>query len=1720
MQDAGTSGRQQAQEILRDRGSRFLDYLAEVAKVFATAVPRKLENSIVCVLSSELPDLPFDVRVGAIGSSLTRLCVRQVPKPDPVKIPSVLGPYISNARSAADVPKLSNRFKLLEDGKAFDEGSVADQTLKARQIRSLFDEWKQYTWDPWAKETLPKEQAYDLYQRLFRLYLLIDRDQDAYDLLFGHCILTWAGRQNVDYPLVLTRAHMVFNEDTGAIRVDVVAEPRMSVAPFQGTDLPGFPILQRLQDTFNDDPLDVWKSDQADELEQRILMHMGSYARMGNGLDLKPKEHPELQHGWCLLLRKRVDNQGLFYERLAKKLKSSDYLPAAFDTLFSDISVVNEAIGKQQDDGTADRLLMPLPSNEEQRRIARRLASSYGVTVQGPPGTGKSHTIVNLIAQLLAHGKRVLVTAEKTQALAVLQDKMPMEIRDCAVASIGTTAADTALLQLSVQRMQDSLTDLDEVKTRRDIDRLTAAIDADDERLKCIHSELVKALADETASFDTVDGPMDAEHVAQWLAEHADDNIIADAVHPQDQIPLNDRELDEYFAGCRTLSSRDIEQACMTLPDAQDLPTGANLRSLIDELDDVRRRLSELHNKGLDLRAIDEVSSDDVEALIEEMRQALSELRTCDEDWQLELGALLRDNPQQRQWLYDGIAAIQQPMTELSQTMQLLRGHVVEVPEGDPHVHTAMLMQWRDRVSRGKGIPRFLHADLRSFAQSVTIDAHSPHTVEELDLAVAYIRSKQLRRLLARLIDQTCAGLPVPSIDAQHVQPPALADYVQRLVAVATWWQNRYPSLQQRLSRFMPEGDQAHDERKLQHALSMLEDSVARRRERELSMKLGELQQRVSSHGGPSDSTLWRDLASALDDHDCDRWQQLLDESNRLRALRSTAAHFMTLHNRLRAVAPRWADALMSSHATAFGTVNAAWAVRAWSLAQATSWIHGIVGASQVSNLLDESTKLMRSRHRSTLKVVELSTRLHLKQTQNPDARKALITWLDATKRYGKGTGKNAQNYLATARRSLPKAMNAMPVWIMPLHKVMDNFDPAVSQPFDVIIVDESSQCDLLSVGVLALAHKAVIVGDDKQTTPTGAFKSIDKFVELQNRYIPDIVDKSLLTFDESLYSISNRVFQSQIMLREHFRCVPEIIDYCNRFYDDQIFPLRERTHPEIGSPLRDCPVADATIERRGSDPVNAKEAQCIADAIRQCCNDPHYDGMTFGVVVMMSSDAQQRLISDLIDKGIGSKEYAKRKVRVGNPPAFQGDERDVIMLSFITDASGPHAYAATRTQDAQGANVAASRARNQLWAFYSLDPKKLNPSDYRRGLIEYIAGHGDERKSNDPMDGARTQFEHDVIGELRAKGYASQVQSHYRVGRYDIDCVVTLAQGRRLAIECDGDEHKTEDGFADDVRKQEVLERLGWHFIRLSAPAFYLDRQAVMRPVWQFLDDLRETIHDSDSLQETAVASHPEQSADVALRQESELPSSADPEPTWQEPDDVDADYVGHEGENVTANDSNTLTIASFGLSFDRLIESDDVPAHTTNESLEHWIRVLAGAFIANEFPLAERVLRPQIVKAVKRSGIQHNDREVRLFIDAALDDLLTNQHVLRDGEGFLYPNPPDGSFRILRGRVLGEAGFKEISTTEIAFVCYKVLLSQTKWKCDDVRSILGRIYGFAGSDEDVRRRADTALTALQRCRLAWLHDAQCGVTERGASLRNSPGLVWSQLMARHRQF
>src|SRR5207248_6943221 len=100
-----------------------------------------------------------------------------------------------------------------------------------------------------------------------------------------------------------------------------------------------------------------------------------------------------------------------------------------------------------------DDIFLPLPLNDVQLNIIRRVDRHAQTLVQGPPGTGKTHTAAALVSHLLAQGKRVLVTAQTDRALKEVRDKLPSAIKPLSVAVVGTSREDMSDLKVAVERV-------------------------------------------------------------------------------------------------------------------------------------------------------------------------------------------------------------------------------------------------------------------------------------------------------------------------------------------------------------------------------------------------------------------------------------------------------------------------------------------------------------------------------------------------------------------------------------------------------------------------------------------------------------------------------------------------------------------------------------------------------------------------------------------------------------------------------------------------------------------------------------------------------------------------------------------------------------------------------------------------------------------------------------------------------------------------------------------------------------------------------------------------------------------------------------------------------------------------------------------------------------------------------------------------------------------
>ena len=233
----------------------------------------------------------------------------------------------------------------------------------------------------------------------------------------------------------------------------------------------------------------------------------------------------------------------------------------------------------------------------------------------------------------------------------------------------------------------------------------------------------------------------------------------------------------------------------------------------------------------------------------------------------------------------------------------------------------------------------------------------------------------------------------------------------------------------------------------------------------------------------------------------------------------------------------------------------------------------------------------------------------------------------------------------------------------MPLYNVWDNLS-AAPEIFDIIIVDEASQCGIDSLPLFYFAKKILIVGDDKQISPENVGIDRSKTDQLMNEYLSDFGSfKVRFNCDYSLFDVGNAVFNSsQIVLREHFRCMPEIIRFSNNlcYSNTPLIPLKQYGANRL-PPLENMFVAEGYREGKGEKVINRPEADAIVSKIEQICIDERYGNKSIGIIAL-----QGKAQAELIQSQLSTEQYEKHEIICGVPSQFQGNEKDIILLSML----------------------------------------------------------------------------------------------------------------------------------------------------------------------------------------------------------------------------------------------------------------------------------------------------------------------------------------------------------------------------------------------------------------------------------------------------------------------
>jgi very-short-patch-repair endonuclease len=645
-------------------------------------------------------------------------------------------------------------------------------------------------------------------------------------------------------------------------------------------------------------------------------------------------------------------------------------------------------------------------------------------------------------------------------------------------------------------------------------------------------------------------------------------------------------------------------------------------------------------------------------------------------------------------------------------------------------------------------------------------------------------------------------------------------------------------------------------------------------------------------HAHPVNASLLR----ALRERDVEAYAVALHELEQLEADLALRSDRDGLLGKLKGVAPHLAASILESPNEPKWDERLAAIEEAWAWARADAWLRDFHRRDDGKALDDELQRIEKTLRGKLADLAAAKAWRECFRRMKEEHRQYLLAWSKEIKLIGKGTGKYAGHHRRVAQKYMEQCREAIPAWVMPFYRIAETVLPRPNA-FDVVIIDEASQSGPEALLLQYLGKQLLVVGDDQQISPDFVGYDQTKVQALIDQYLHDFEFKNNFGIGRSLFDHAAQLYRSRIVLREHFRCMPEIIRFSNDlcYWATPLIPLRQYP-PQRLEPLVVRDVPQGFREGGPGVAINRPEAEALVEDVVSCCSHAAYAGKTMGVI-SLQGEYQARLIEQLLRERLDESEIERRNIVCGDAYAFQGDERDVIFLSMVAATNAPIG-ALTKEADKRRFNVAASRAKDHVRLFHTATLNDLNPEDMRYKLLAYYTNPAAPVFTGPDWDRCESNFEREAGQRIHARGYRVLVQYEpLGAGGKRIDLVIEGTK-TRLAVECDGDYWHGPDKYEEDMRRQRQLERAGWVFWRIRQSEFERDPEKALDPLWKLLGEMEIFPVGQHAPSSEAAVSGPPRS-DMATRKHPYEDSPLVARPTVQET--VSAGVMGGPGENGT---------------------------------------------------------------------------------------------------------------------------------------------------------------------------------------------------------------------------
>lgn len=1357
------------------------------------------------------------------------------------------------------------------------------ETIYSHEYPEVGEELSSYIKEKWStdlKNYIPQKEVYDqkyktyiiqneVYKKIFTLYNKVQQLGEEFELIVGVGLLSIKQGEDCKkiFRHILTQK-VEIEFDSLKKDSEIIIYPNFELySPILETDsIADISVDLDLQNIANAE-IEVKKYIEMQELyslfcNKDIMLALKKFVDMisANGAFSETVEKPQEKHNTpfisfspALIFRKRnTKSFTALYDQIINNVSEEDDKVS--------ITSLDDLIGYRTDDhdftdlhgaettshnSPFEDVYFPKEYNQEQIEIIEQAITHNKVLVQGPPGTGKSHTIANLICHLLAKGKKVLVTAYTKRALEVLKDKLPDQFKSLVVNLLSGNSQSIQDLQASVNRINDELSKADLTAYKRNINNLEISLKEIREKKASANQKLINF-------------------------REKDFRVI---------------EINKYYSGVLIDIAKSVENDSFVYNWYIDSFDNINDQEIYDDIDTFidlyeKRKQIDLSGFSYIIPNVENILS------IDQLKEYI-ELTNKFKGYS--------DEESYKLILCHDFCSMEAMVFNLKEKYELAYNLEIPIKRDIIKEYLSNKYSWEHRLESSNDIIESIKKyNLEQIDRDIEITYDGKRSIKQYkndaQILLNYLNdgktlngfsfslkkkflSNEIKERLYFINDVKVNGSPCDTME-EFKKVIRDLELQQELQRISQLWDIEYTKGNSYVLDIKYFENLYSDVSKI---ITLIKESEDLRKEIEtifnikiipfnidaISYLIKEIRYNSVSNALCKYNSLINESVAYLNKENLHpikskildiytypvlrNYEEILSKIDSLLSEKEECIKFELLQEKLACKVPCLIELIMSNQSPSFDISEFQ---RAVYFRHAQNEIKNKMEIDADDILYDELKQCDNEEKRLIAELAALKAWYKVLDNlqQNRDLQKNLTAWAMAIQRIGRtGTGPRALKFMKIAQEKMELCKDSVPCWIMPLYKVAETVKPQQGM-YDYIIVDEASQLGPDAIFLLYLSKNIIIVGDDKQTSPEyiGVDSNVmSHYIKTDLKDIPyaDYYGTEFSFFDQA------RLFCDRItVLREHFRCMPEIIEFSNKLfyapYDKCLYPLKQYSESRL-EPLQSVFCINGNIQGTGSRIINEPEASMIVNKIASLISDKRYDGKTFGIITLQGNQ-QANLIDGLLLKQIGPEEYHKRKIICGSSASFQGDEKDIILLSLVTANNHTTRLALTKQEDERRYNVAMSRAKEQVWLFHSVELDDLrNKDDLRYKLLDHFKNYKFtqpilkspiERVNVNPPRPFDSWFEVDVYNDVVRKGYSVIPQYNVANGRYIIDLVALFPDGTKVAIECDGDYWHGPEQYEKDLMRQKVLERCGWQFFRVRGCEYYTDRIHSLEPLWKML--------------------------------------------------------------------------------------------------------------------------------------------------------------------------------------------------------------------------------------------------------------------------------------------